>query len=122
MTAHVRFSTIDNLVPTYSPHWIKSVLRVQIGFQGVVFSDDLTMAGAADIGPPVERAEAALAAGCDMVLVCNDSSEAAVVAEGLLATPSYNSLVNTMAGNVGTADFAEASQLRRQIETLERFA
>ena len=72
MTAHVLFEQCDQHIPTYSKFWLKTVLREQIGFQGVVFSDDLCMQGAVDIeGSIVGRAELAIAAGCEMLLVCN---------------------------------------------------
>ncbi len=72
MTAHICFDQIDTELPTYSSFWLKQVLRKELSFDGLVFSDDLVMAGAATAGCPAQRAEAALAAGCDMVLVCND--------------------------------------------------
>ena len=57
------------------------MLRTRLGFDGMVFSDDLGMAGAQGAGDMVARADAACAAGCDMVLVCNDSAAAAEVLE-----------------------------------------
>jgi beta-N-acetylhexosaminidase len=74
MTAHVLFDAVDELSPTYSRRWINDVLRGELGFKGVVFSDDLTMQGAGTVSDMVDRARAALDAGCDMILVCNDLS------------------------------------------------
>ena len=72
MTAHIQFPNVDQSLPTFSRTWLQHVLRQQIGFTGLIFSDDLTMHGALVAGGIVERAEKALKAGCDMVLVCND--------------------------------------------------
>jgi len=72
MMAHIIFSCEDKLPAGFSPFWIEEVLRKRYPFKGIVFSDDLSMVGAHDIGPPPTRVKVALAAGCDMVLMCND--------------------------------------------------
>ena len=85
MTAHIAYPDIDTALPTFSKFWLQDVLRKQLGFSGLIFSDDLTMHGALVGGNIVERANLAISAGCDMVLVCNDHASM----DELLAAKSY---------------------------------
>ena len=87
MPAHVVFECLDGRPAGFSRAWIGDILRGRLGFQGIVFSDDLDMAAAAAGGDHVDRAHAALEAGCDMVLVCNDWKGAIAVVEGLKGVP-----------------------------------
>ena len=85
MPAHIIFEQVDPMPAGFSWHWLKNVLRDQLGFRGVIFSDDLTMEGASVVGGDVSRAMAALNAGCDMVLLCNDQSRCGALLAGLVA-------------------------------------
>ena len=71
MTAHITYPDIDNVCVSFSEIWLKNILQNNIGFNGVIFSDDLTMKGAGNTSMD-EKAIKAHNAGCDMVLVCND--------------------------------------------------
>ena len=81
--AHIVYPRVDSQPAGFSRVWINDVLRGHFRFQGLVFSDDLSMEGAACAGDFPSRAFAALEAGCDMVLVCNQREEAARVADAL---------------------------------------
>jgi len=90
MPAHVVYGAVDAAPAGFSRTWIE-LLRQDLGFVGAVFSDDLLMEGAAGEGSVVRRAEAALAAGCDLVLVCNDLNAMHEVLDGLAwrSTPEF---------------------------------
>jgi beta-N-acetylhexosaminidase len=81
MAAHVEFPRIDPLPASLSPRWIGGVLRAELGFHGCVFADDLSMGGAAAFGDVIARCELALAAGCDVLPICNDRQSVLSVIE-----------------------------------------
>jgi beta-N-acetylhexosaminidase len=87
MVAHVLFPSVDDVPASVSSRWIRGVLRGDLRFQGAVFSDDLSMAGAAAAGDIVTRAERALAAGCDVLPVCNNPASVVTLLDQLKVEP-----------------------------------
>lgn len=90
MPAHVVFPQIDAVPASFSFCWLTEILRQRLGFQGAIISDDLDMQGSWVMGSPPERAQAALAAGCDMVLACNDRQAAIAILDHLKSPVDAN--------------------------------
>jgi beta-N-acetylhexosaminidase len=93
MMAHVVYVEVDPLPAGFSPYWVRNQLRAQLGFDGAVFCDDLSMKATLKFGSMPKRAELALEAGCDMVLVCNDRPAALATVAALRDYSNPPSLV-----------------------------
>ncbi|MCO8115324.1 beta-N-acetylhexosaminidase [Acinetobacter lwoffii] len=101
MPAHVIYSQVDPNPAGFSEFWIQKVLRQELGFDGVLFSDDLSMQAACVAGGADARIQAALKAGCDMGLVCNDRAAQCIALEGIEDLPLPNQQrLERMRGNI----------------------
>jgi beta-N-acetylhexosaminidase len=123
MMAHVIYDQIDALAAGYSRYWIETVLRQQLEFDGVVFSDDLSMSGAESVGGYAERARQALAAGCDILLVCNNPDGADEVLESLreYSNPATQMRMIRLHGQQAHARLFDGSDWNKACEQLDRF-
>jgi beta-N-acetylhexosaminidase len=111
MPSHVIYPKVDDRPAGFSRVWLRDVLRERLRFDGAVFSDDLSMAGAAAAGGALERVQQALEAGCDMALVCNSPEAADEVLANLRWQPSPVSLAR-LARMHGRGAARTAVQLR----------
>ncbi|WP_233802552.1 beta-N-acetylhexosaminidase [Paraburkholderia sp. HP33-1] len=91
LPAHVVYPQVDEKPAGFSRIWLQDILRGKLGFEGAIFSDDLSMEAARQGGTLTQAASAALQAGCDMVLICNQPDEAEKVLDALRVTPSKES-------------------------------
>lgn len=115
MPAHVIYDQIDPNPAGFSPFWIQEVLRKQMQFDGVLFSDDLSMQAACVAGGADARIQAALNAGCDMGLVCNNRESACVALDGIanFALPNQTRL-ERMRGNIPNIQVGAALDLGQE--------
>jgi beta-N-acetylhexosaminidase len=125
LMAHVIYDQVDAMPAGYSNFWIEEILRKQLGFDGIVFSDDLSMSGAESVGGYAERAQASLQAGCDILLVCNNATGADEVLEALsgYSNPTSQLRMIRMHGvpSPQSADLFSTQPWQQAIAQLESF-
>jgi beta-N-acetylhexosaminidase len=124
MMGHVLFPAVDSVPASFSRRWVGEILRGELDFRGVVFADDLTMEGASAMGGVVARAEAALAAGCDVLPVCNRRESVVALLDGLKSQPGPASQMRMlrMRGKEapGRAELMASERYRQGRELLAR--
>ncbi|MBA5764496.1 beta-N-acetylhexosaminidase [Vibrio sp. 404] len=120
MPAHVVYPQYDDQPASGSPFWLKTVLREQLGFKGIVFSDDLNMEGAAVMGGPAARSHQAMVAGCDMLLMCNNRDAQIEVLDNLpiMETPQATQLLKKQSFSI--SELQRSEKWRQASEAMKR--
>ena len=125
MPAHVIYPQVDAKPAGFSPVWLKDILRGQLGFDGLIFSDDLSMEGASTAGNVTQRALAALSAGCDMVLLCNDPARVdellqGLTTDGVVPATELSRRLQRMHGKVGASNEASYQAARTAVLSMSQ--
>lgn len=121
MPAHVIYESVDSLPASLSSVWQQQILRDKLNFKGAIISDDLTMAGVANIAPQARSAAMAIAAGTDLALICNDRQAALAAVDNadipVGDTDTVNRRLSLMATEVQPPDPDTLTQIIRQLQT-----
>jgi len=124
MMAHVLFPAVDDVPASFSRRWVQQILRGELGFTGVVFADDLSMEGAGAMGDVVARAAGAVAAGCDILPLCNDRAAVLQVLQHwhYTAEPESWRRIESMRGKEGVlpASLHSSAQYLESLQWLHR--
>ena len=121
MPAHVIYEKVDPNPAGFSPYWIQKVLRQELQFDGVLFSDDLSMQAACVAGGADARIRAALDAGCDMGLVCNNRESACIALTGIENLPLPNQeRLEQMRGKIPQIEIGEQLDLGNEWQSVKK--
>jgi beta-N-acetylhexosaminidase len=116
---------VDELPAGFSKRWIRQILRGELGFDGAIFCDDLSMKATTGFGAMPERARLALDAGCDMVLVCNDRPAASATVASLADYSNPLSLVRLVrlhgTGTVLRETLQASDEWHQVVQTFEKW-
>ena len=120
MPAHVIYPAVDSKPAGFSPIWLQRILRGRLGFDGAIFSDDLSMEGASVAGDVVDAGRAALEAGCDMVLMCNDAAKADALLDRLhdRRDACSQARLQTLRARAAPGDIRDEPRYRQSLVTL----